>query len=326
MPKEAPVYRHFFGGNDSYASQREVGTWEELFCRKYGDVTRYVLDGSELDASAQLSFLSHHAGAVNLFDNASLLFLKRLCQKAAPTSSERSHLGKVMKVIATIPAGTTVLWWEPLGLSSTHPLLETMAAWQEEGLAKTHISALPDVSHVVRFAQSYLTRFKQSLAADAQTWLRARYNQMSVSDERGWWLHTVLESASLRCDAEEISAASLSVSAGLLVVEALPFPLTEALAARRFDEAYRLAAIMEGSEQSAYFALFGAIAWQLNRKPGRLSGQEIRHAHWLLGQVEITLKSGDVPAAWLLTHFIHALEAATNMLSPRTIWLATLPA
>ena len=289
-------------------------------------MTRYVLDGSELDASAQLSFLNYHAGATNLFGGTSLLFLKRLCLKASPSSTERSHLAKITKIIATIPAGTTVLWWEPLGLAPTHPVVEIMTAWQKDGFAKIHISELPDVSHVVRFAQTYLARFKQSLAPDAQTWLRARYSQVAASNDRGWWLHTLLEGASLRCDIEDVSAASLSASADLLTIETLPFPLTEALASRRFDEAYRLAAAMEGAEPSAYFALFGAIAWQMNRKPGRLNTQEVRHVFWLLGQVEITLKSGDVPAAWLLTHFIHALETETNMLSPRIVWLATLPA
>ena len=317
------IYRHFFFGDDVYASQCEVRSWEQLYCRKHGDAARYVLDGSEQDTLAQLAFLRHHSASASLFGGPSLLLLKRICTKDIPTVPERKHLTRMLELLAKIPEGTTVLWWEPLKFADTHPLTQVERS-------RVHLSELPAVSQVVRFAQHILSKHQQTLLPAAQTWLRQRYSlyvqvKAGTEDERGWWLHTVLEGASIR-GGSEIGEHDLEIAMEGAGGVADPFPITGALADQRFADAYRSAMDFDRhAEPSVYFGLFGAVAWQISRKPRRMNSEQVRHAAWLLGQVEILSKTGDFSGKWLLLRFIRAMELSEDIVPPRTLWLATLP-
>lgn len=353
MAKEAaakPVPRlHIFYGSDSRASLAEVRRWTGLFHKKYGETTRFVLDADDMPVDQVRQELERQLLGQTLFAQPKLILVRRLAV-ADPKKGKAlvPLLAWLEGQTGLLDESVTLMFWEERDLPADHALALKAEEWARAGKAAVRRYAIPGPRELAAVVRTHLEAAGKSIDREAMVWLaeqyqfldrrvrlqqRLRSDQSRLDDERGWWLFNLLEGASLRSAGSILTVDDLRHGHAALGQPVGAFDIAASLASLRWADLRRqiTAFAAAESDDSAYFGLYAALAWQAQRGSARLQGSLRAHALRLLGEIEVVSKSAGLGHAWLLERFVTSLQrlqeegAAESLLDLRKLWLAALP-
>lgn len=334
---------YLFYGGDSKASGLAICRWREIFEKKFGLYTRYILEADELSEPQFKQDLSTCLQGQELFSGAKLVVVKRL------TSQERGSSYPFTKILLQIISenltlldeSVTLAVWEEKGLPGSHPLLEKFLAWENAGMAKCQYFPTPLVSNLKKLAENYLQVLGCRLDPPALAWIVEHFNLMEKSlrlqrrlkasdpileDERSWWLYQVLESGYLHSDKALLRKEDLLAGVDPGPKPVGVFEISQAVARKDWAAARRLLRMHEDNsgDEGSFSNLLAALRWQVKRSPGRLNPKEQEVARQLLLEVELIAKNYNLSWSWLWDIFLDRLENASAgyILDPRKLWLA----
>lgn len=320
--------------------------WKELFLKKYGQTTLYILEADELAADEFGRRLAATLSTESLFAEPKLVIVKRLTaqEKGKSLPFSQGFLGVLTGYLKNLDNKITVAVWEENSLPATHPLRQAFQVWQSAGEAKIQHFQVPATREVGRVIQSLLQKEDFSIEPDARQWLVEQYgrieqinrlaqrlktNEELMEDERSWWLHQVLAGAMLRATKKSIHLSDLA-NEQVIQVPVGPFDLINALSRRNWLQAREIARLMEAATQdeAGYFNLYAALRWHFRR--GLRNSEEARFALTLLAEIELVTKNFSLEHAWLVDSFINRLEEASRgsirpIFRQRVLWLSQLP-
>lgn len=345
--KKAPRVALFYG-TDSRASLAEVRRWVGVFHQKYGNVTHYSLSADELGIDQTLKGIQQAVAGQSLFPEPKLVVVKRL-------SALDPKKGKVLQPllkwldgqIEQLDVQITVVLWEDRDLPESHALLEKAGQWKEAGLLSLKRFQVPDNRNISGYINQYLEGTNTSVTPEGLRWLQEQYrfldrearlrlrlrqNDQRLEDERSWWLAGVLEGALTCSQGAVITLEDIQAGHAALESPVGVFEISEAVGNMRWQEAAELLQRFssQGADDSAYFGLYAALAWQIQRGQSRFS-QEVRAAAMeLLAEIEVVSKVFPLTHAWLAELFVIRLRQRVeskeylNLVDRRVMWLASL--
>ena len=337
---------HLFYGTDSRVSLLAIQKWVALFDAKYGQGLRYSLDADELGGAATLNELEKILGAQTLFAEPTLVVVRRFASLdfGRSQANTKALVELLNRQWPHVPSTLTLAFFEPADMAPNNGLLTGISAIEANDGNRTHLAQLPASTEVSRYIANYLRSQGYTADTEAVRWLGSQYRNLERSvrlqrrlkatdplldDERGWWLVSLLNSATARCVETTLSLADVQAAQPMFDDPVSAFTFAQALANSQWDAARSaLAGFSQGADESAYFGLYAATNWQIERGRERgLSERQRLHALRLLAELELIGKNTTVPHLWLLELLIDRLQAGENayIIPPRTLWLATLP-
>jgi len=231
--------------------------------------------------------------------------------------------------ISDLDNAITVVFWEECGLAASHPLQVLFAELEKQGGAKIKLFAVPSERQVAARVEKIVAAGGGSISSEAVTWIGRAYSLLGkqarlalrlknteelLEDERGWWLHTLLENALLAAADKEIT---ISLLESIYEPEAAVgvFEVVTALTNRRFDQARQLLKAAEGDD-SFYFSLLAALRWQARK----VHNEGLQR---LTVEMELILKNFTVQPAWVADLLVARLEEGGErmIISARRLWL-----
>lgn len=343
------VRLHLFCGTDSYASLQQVQAWVAHFNTKYSGATRYLLEADELSPSELQGALANYLTAQTLFPEPTLILVKRLSEQdsAGRTTASTAILGLVEQVWGQVSPTTTLVFWEERDFSSSHPLRESFARLQEDGVAKLHVSSLPGEREIGRWAERQLATFNCTLDPAAATWLRVqyRYQEQSVrlvrrlkatepllQDERGWWLRQLLATAALRASGGLVQVSTLEDGYQTAAQPVSVFEVAQAFTDQQWEACRDLVTrFVETNGEAGFFGLLGALRWQLQRGRNRFTPPTTAYTSRLLDELELLLRNTTLQPTWLFDVLLERVAGVAlggehlALIQPRKLWLSQLP-
>lgn len=339
--KAAPRF-FLFHGNDTLLSRKSLKQWEDLFAQKHADTTRYRIFTDDLNSADFAARLNQVAHDQPLFEDASLCVIYR------PTALEKNRTGvyteailkNMQSLLKREASSVTVLVWEARRLPEEHHLKKWFAEHEERGLAKVYEFTVPAHRQLMEEAEAYIAEAGCVLTPEGRKALdgmalgfdkeqkskeRLRAGDVLVVDHRRWWLFSLLDTALLATNNNQITHELLKQCNSVGDPAASPFEIVTALERKEWERARQLLRTWEqaGVDEGNYFAL-QAILRQRYRM--HLPHVAAAYALSLLGEMELLVKNGQLTPAWLMDIFIHRLQAGkeSSLVPARKVWLETM--
>ena len=325
-----------FHGADSFASRNALTRWEQAFAKKHDalSITRIEADDGDLDRV--MRSIASAAAVQGLFGEARLVVVKRLLARDTgnTTATAKAASALLDSLFAHVDPTLTLVFWEERRVAETNAVVRCLQHNQTPAAIKEFSVATAD--RLLQEAEKSLAQQEMQLEPPARRRLvevlierekvqrleqRLKAGQPLQTDDRSWWLSSILETAALLAQNQSIGLAELNPILMDATASVGVFELVNAIERKEWPKVEQLLERWRSVEQgdSAYFGLVALLRRTAERGgPAQLPA--------LLAEFELLVKNGILPASELFWLMVQRLQQPGSMgiLSEKTLRLLVL--